>query len=972
MSMPRVTTPPSEGLQRLLDEGRFVCMLARTLVADEADEVVQQTWLRAIQHGGDDVAEPRSWLARIVRNVATNVRCRRARRRHHETEAAASLLVPSSAELMVREEQRRILVAAVDGLPAQLRSVVLLRYIEGLPPRRIAAELRMPVTAVWNRLREALQALRKRLDAQHGGQRRAWLLPLVPFAAAARKASWLAPATSVATIAVGTGVFAIMKAKFVALGVVLLAIGGAIAVWPQGAPALGNAPDGGAGKHLAAELAATRPAGAGGDRPGVLERELVATATPAAGTTGTLLVRVRHSDKTPAARVTIIVYPRGGYALNGRARCSSDDAGRAHFESLPAGRFVVIGDRGGSAFANVVAGTATEVDLELPAGVMLNGIVVDSVGAPVAGALVEGAPRSRSGVDVEVLATSGPDGRFHVRAAPEDLVVGARAAGHCSSPLQLLHGKTGEPIEVRLQLGAPAGTVNGVVVDTRNRAIAGADVCVGRGSTSQFNLGGFDRAPPIPALVRTDGAGRFVAVGIPPGTQPVAARARGKGPLRTTCEVQANLTSTVRIELADGAVIEGIVRDAEGVPVAGAEVEVGEWADFAHYSAVTAADGQFALVDLPAGSLSIRAKHDTAGRAEQSVATASGSVAHCDIQLSRGIELRGRVVDEQGAPLAGAGIAVLALNLASPWSAHAHTDQSGNFVVPSCPSGEKLALRVNRQGFAEATQQNVDPTAGPIEVRLRRVAAAATRVRGVVVDPTGIPLPGVRIWAFGPVRDGTCAATTGADGRFELGPLVPGSWSLTARSSSYPIWRSEPFELGGEAVHDLGQVQMPAGGTAVVQVDGDRSNLKFKIVDAKDTANPLTDTGAKLESSPLAPGAYRLLVHGNSVAAESVPFTVRAGEETAVRVTPRPGVRQQFVVTGSMAPMGVIVHVRRGTALIAIVSLMARGGGFAPGEVWLAPGDYEASIRTTPPQTGPAHAFTVGTTEGPSVSLVLQ
>src|SRR5262252_8970869 len=161
MSMPHVTTPPSEGLQRLLDEGRFVRMLARTLIADEADEVVQLTWLRAIQHGGGDVAEPRSWLARIVRNVAANVRRRRARRRHHETEAAACMLVPSSADLAVREEQRRILVAAVDGLPARLRAVVLLRYFEGLPPRRIAAELGIPVTAAWNRLREGLQVLRK-------------------------------------------------------------------------------------------------------------------------------------------------------------------------------------------------------------------------------------------------------------------------------------------------------------------------------------------------------------------------------------------------------------------------------------------------------------------------------------------------------------------------------------------------------------------------------------------------------------------------------------------------------------------------------------------------------------------------------------------------------------------------------------------------------------------------------------------
>src|SRR5262249_61787156 len=98
---------------------------------------------------------------------------------------------------------------------------------------------------------------------------------------------------------------------------------------------------------------------------------------------------------------------------------------------------------------------------------------------------------------------------------------------------------------------------------------------------------------------------------------------------------------------------------------------------------------------------------------------------------------------------------------------------------------------------------------------------------------------------------------------------------------------------------------MPVGGTAVVDVAGDRSNLKFTIVDAKDMASlPLIDTGAKLESSPLAPGAYRLLVHGNSVAAESVRFTIRVGETADGGVTPGPGVRPRFAAAAGSAPMG--------------------------------------------------------------------
>jgi len=201
---------------------------------------------------------------------------------------------------------------------------------------------------------------------------------------------------------------------------------------------------------------------------------------------------------------------------------------------------------------------------------------------------------------------------------------------------------------------------------------------------------------------------------------------------------------------------------------------------------------------------------------------------------------------------------------------------------------------------------------------------------------------------------------------------VPGTWSLAARSNRYPTLRSGPFDLGGEAVRDLGLLQMPAGGTVVVQVAGDRSNLKFTTVDAKDMASPLIDTGAKIESSTLTPGAYRLLVHGNSVAAESIPFMVRVGETTIVSVTPKPGVRQRFVAAAALGPMGVLVHIRRGPALVAIASLMTGDGNLVSGEAWLTPGTYEASIRTTQPQSGPGQPFTVGASEGPSVSLVLR
>src|SRR4030095_5181412 len=108
--------PPGD-LQRLLAEEPFVRLLAHTLLAEEADEGVQQTWLRAMRAGGGEIADPRSWLARIAWNVAHNLRRSRRRRERHERDGLDSLdapvTVPSSAELLEREGRRRQVVQGV-------------------------------------------------------------------------------------------------------------------------------------------------------------------------------------------------------------------------------------------------------------------------------------------------------------------------------------------------------------------------------------------------------------------------------------------------------------------------------------------------------------------------------------------------------------------------------------------------------------------------------------------------------------------------------------------------------------------------------------------------------------------------------------------------------------------------------------------------------------------------------------------
>lgn len=186
------THPTLADLDALAAEEPFVRALARSLLGGDpvaADDVVQQTWLEVIRRGAPDGEARRGWLARVVRTRASNLRRGEARRASRERDAARPEAVLGPDELLARAEQRRKVVEAVAELAEPYRTAVLLRYLEGLPPREIAARQGVPRDTVATRLKRALAMLRDRFDAEHGGDRSAWVAALAPFALPTRGAA---------------------------------------------------------------------------------------------------------------------------------------------------------------------------------------------------------------------------------------------------------------------------------------------------------------------------------------------------------------------------------------------------------------------------------------------------------------------------------------------------------------------------------------------------------------------------------------------------------------------------------------------------------------------------------------------------------------------------------------------------------------------------------------------------------------
>ncbi|MCZ6597951.1 MAG: RNA polymerase sigma factor, partial [Planctomycetota bacterium] len=164
---------PDPPLERLLHHRAWLRALAARLVgATAADDLVQDTWLAALQRPPDPTRPPRPWLSTVARRLAGG----RRRSEPRPAEAGEGKL-PSTAELIERIDTEKRLASEVARLDEPFRTTVLLRYYEGLSSADIARRQGVPGGTVRWRLKRGLELLRERLDGAFG-DRRNWGLAL--------------------------------------------------------------------------------------------------------------------------------------------------------------------------------------------------------------------------------------------------------------------------------------------------------------------------------------------------------------------------------------------------------------------------------------------------------------------------------------------------------------------------------------------------------------------------------------------------------------------------------------------------------------------------------------------------------------------------------------------------------------------------------------------------------------------------
>jgi len=145
----------------------------------EAEDIVQETFLRVYMNltRYDTAQKFSTWIYRIGTNLCIDTLRKRKRKSNLSLDAnifdsdssdGYDILPTGEEELpenqLVLSETKQQVREAIDHLPEQYKSIVILRYLHDMSLQQISEVLDMPVTTIKTRLYRAREYLRGRLD----------------------------------------------------------------------------------------------------------------------------------------------------------------------------------------------------------------------------------------------------------------------------------------------------------------------------------------------------------------------------------------------------------------------------------------------------------------------------------------------------------------------------------------------------------------------------------------------------------------------------------------------------------------------------------------------------------------------------------------------------------------------------------------------------------------------------------------
>ncbi len=401
----------------------------------------------------------------------------------------------------------------------------------------------------------------------------------------------------------------------------------------------------------------------------------------------------------------------------------------------------------------------------------------------------------------------------------------------------------------------------------------------------------------FPGVARSDAEGRFELTEVRPGQHLVSARLKGYRDARLEpVEVEESATTgPIQLVMAQPLQLLVRVRDQEGLPIEGARVRAGtgRMGGMSFHesprgsdanSSTTDGSGEVRFADLNDSEIALSVRADGYALHESKLKLSAEGANLREVTLQPAGALRGRVLDFEGKPLAGAQLLLRRLgenpSFAHSFGAGEQTGADGRFVLDGLEPGPH-ELEVSHDACEDASfgpfavEQGASLDVGD----LRMKAAGSIEVR--VVDAAGEPLAGatVSLGTVGTfasisvesdgaalfVSDGMAKTTSDDDGRALLTGVEPGTHTVRAHKDGLGEGFADAVEVlsGGTvqveiSVGQAGRVEgvaKRAGGELHANLD---LGLYREGAGMMAVAHCRTDAQGRFVLEQVAPGFYRL------------------------------------------------------------------------------------------------------------------